>query len=101
MNGPPQKPTTARSGSSSRRTIPIASSTGANASSGSGTRRRATSSADRTGEAIDRTDTLDELDVEAHADDRGHDVGEEDGGVDAVAADGLQRHLGARGRACR
>ena len=42
----------------------------------------------------DWTDALDELDVHAHRDDRGHDVGEDHGRVDAVAANGLQRDLG-------
>ncbi len=42
-----------------------------------------------------RPDALDELDVDTHAEDRGHDVGEEHGGVDAVPAHRLQRHLGA------
>ncbi len=40
------------------------------------------------------------LDVDAEADgvDRHHDVGEENGGVDAVAADRLQRQLGGQRR---
>ena len=42
-----------------------------------------------------RADALDELHVQPHAQDGRHDVGEHDGGVDAVAADRLQRHLGA------
>ena len=43
----------------------------------------------------DRADALDELDVEPHPDDRGHDVREHDGRVDAVAPHRLERHLGA------
>ena len=39
-----------------------------------------------------RPDALDELDVDAHPEDGGHDVGEQDGGVDAEPAHGLQRH---------
>jgi len=43
---------------------------------------------------------IDELDVEAHREDGGHDVGEDDGGVDVVASNRLQRHLGGElGRA--
>ena len=49
--------------------------------------------ADRLGDH--RADALDELDVEPHAEHRGHDVREHHGRVDAVAAHGLQRHLGA------
>ena len=48
---------------------------------------------DRLGD--DRADALDELDVDAHADDREHDVREEDGAVDPVAPHRLQRHLRA------
>ena len=40
-------------------------------------------------------DVLDELDVDAHAEDRQHDVREHDRGIDAVHADGLERDLGA------
>ena len=42
-----------------------------------------------------RADVLDELDVDAHAEDRQHDVREHDRGIDAVHADGLERDLGA------
>ena len=49
----------------------------------------------------DRPDALDELDVDPHPDDRGHDVGEHHGRVDAVAANRLQRHLGAELRRVR
>ncbi len=42
-----------------------------------------------------RPDALDELHVDAHPEDGRHDVGEEDGGVDAVPAHRLQRHLRA------
>ena len=48
---------------------------------------------DRLGD--DGPDAVDELDVDAHADDREHDVGEHHRGVHAVAAHRLQRHLGA------
>ncbi len=94
MNGPPQKPTTACSGASSRRTMPIASRIGATDSAGSGTRSRSTRRLrpDRLGN--DRADALDELDVDTHRDDRGHDVGEHHGGVHVVPPDGLKRHLG-------
>ena len=94
MNGPPQKPTTACSGASSARTMPIASSIGATVSSGSGTRSRSTSAQRPHRLAITGPDALDEVDVEAHREHRGHDVGEHDGRVDAVPANRLQRHLG-------
>ena len=42
-----------------------------------------------------RPDALDELDGDAHAEHRGHDVREQHGRVDVVTAHGLQRHLGA------
>ena len=42
-----------------------------------------------------RPDARDELHLDAHAEDGRHDVGEEDGGVDAVPAHRLQRHLRA------
>ena len=44
----------------------------------------------------DRTDALDKLHLDAHAEDWRHDVREEDGGIDAVAAHRLQRHLRAQ-----
>ena len=96
MNGPPQKPTTACSGASSPRTIPIASSSGANASSGSGHPEPLDvgERAHRLGD--DRPDSFDELDVEPHPEHGRHDVREHHGGVDAVAPHGLQRHLGAQ-----
>ena len=43
----------------------------------------------------DRPDAVDEVDVDSHADDREHDVGEHHGRVHAEAMDWLQRHLGA------
>ena len=95
MNGPPQKPTSARSGSSSSRTSRTASRIGAAHSSGAATRSRSTAAAESLRLLDDRPDALDELHVDAHAEDRGHDVGEEDGRVDAVPAHGLQRHLRA------
>ena len=96
MNGPPQKPTTAWSGRSAARTSRTASSTGANASSGSGTRRRSTS-AMRADRLVDhRADALDEPDVDPHPEHRGHDVREHHGRVDVVAAHRLQRHLRAQ-----
>ena len=82
-------------GGSSARTSRTASSTGANASSGSGTRSRSTSASVRTGSSTHRADALDELDVDPHPEDRGHDVREHHGRVDVVAAHRLQRHLGA------
>ena len=48
----------------------------------------------------DRADALDELDVDAHRGDRGHDVREHHRRVDAVAADRLERHLGAELGVC-
>ncbi len=42
-----------------------------------------------------RPDVLDELDVDAHPDDREHDVGEHHGRVHAVRLDRLERHLRA------
>ena len=42
-----------------------------------------------------RPDVLDELDVDAHPEERQHDVREHHGRVDVVAAHGLERHLGA------
>ena len=48
-----------------------------------------------------RADALDELDLDAHAEHRGHDVREHHSGVDVVAAYGLECHLGAElGRMC-
>ena len=49
----------------------------------------------------DRPDAFDELDVDAHAEHRRHDVREEHGGVDAVPPHGLQRDLGAQLRRAR
>jgi hypothetical protein len=43
----------------------------------------------------DRADALDQAQVDAHRENGRHDVGEEDGGVDVVAADRLERHLRA------
>jgi len=42
-----------------------------------------------------RADVLDQLDLDAHAEDGEHDVREHHGCVDVVSADRLQRHLGA------
>ena len=98
MNGPPQKPTTACSGASSRahdadrledrrdRLLRV----------GHAQPLDRGERAHRLGD--DRADALDELDVEAHRDDRGHDVGEHHGRVHVVPADRLQRHLGASAR---
>ena len=94
MNGPPQKPTTACSGASSRahgrdrlenrrhRLLRVG-----DAQPLDGGRR-----ADRLGDH--RPDAFDELDADSHRHDRGHDVGEHHRGVHAVPAHGLQRHLG-------
>src|SRR3954469_18050299 len=49
----------------------------------------------------DRADTLDELDVDAHPEDRRHDVREENGCVDVVAPHRLERHLRAKLRRLR
>ena len=43
----------------------------------------------------DGADALDELDVDPHPEDRGHDVREHHRGVDVVSAHRLERHLGA------
>ena len=96
MNGPPQNPITAFSAGSSARTSRTASSTGANASSASGTRSRSTSAARPDRLLDDRADAFDELDVDPHPDDRGHDVREHHGRVDAVSPHRLQRHFGAK-----
>ena len=95
MNGPPQNPTSARSGASSARTSPTASSTGANASSASGTTQRVDRVHRAHGLGDDGTDAFDELDVDSHAEDGSHDVGEEHSGIDLVPPHRLQRHLGA------
>ena len=95
MNGPPQKPITACSGASSSRTRRTASSTNGTASSGSGTPSRSTSASVSIGRSMTGPDVLDQLDVDAHPEDGQHDVGEHHRRVDAVAADRLERHLGA------
>ena len=43
-----------------------------------------------------RPDVLDELDVDAHPEQRQHDVGEHHGRVDVVPPHRLERHLGAQ-----
>ncbi len=48
-----------------------------------------------------RADAFDEIDVDAHAEHRRHDVREHDGRVDAVPAHRLQRHLGTQLRRVR
>src|SRR3954468_2206245 len=48
-----------------------------------------------------RADTLDELDADAHPEDRRHDVREENGCVDVVAPHRLERHLRAKLRRLR
>ena len=48
-----------------------------------------------------RAHALDQLDVDAHAQHRSHDVREQHGSVDVVAPDRLQRHLGAELRSPR
>ena len=59
------------------------------------------------GHALDRpvddgADALDEIDGDSHAEDRGHDVGEEDGRIDAVPPHRLKRHLRTQlRRACQ
>ena len=65
------------------------------ASSGSGTPSRSTSALVRDRVCDHRADALDEIDVDAHADDRQHDVGEHHRRVDAVGAHRLEGHLGA------
>ena len=67
----------------------------------SATRSRSTSAAESIRLLDHRPDALDELDVDAHAEDGRHDVGEEDGRVDAVPAHRLQRHLRAELRRSR
>ena len=93
MNGPPQKPTTACSSSSSRRTIRIASRSDGTASSAAG-HAEALGVGPRRDRVLDHgADPLADLHVEPHAEHRQHDVREDHRGVDAVAANGLQRHL--------
>ena len=101
MNGPPQKPTTACSGASSRRTIAdrLEDRRERLLRVGDAQLLDGGERADRL--AHDRADALDELDVEAHRDDRGHDVREHHGRVDVVPAHRLQRHLGASAPADR
>ena len=65
------------------------------ASSGSGTRSASTWPRLRIGSAITGPDVLDELDLDAHPEQRQHDVREHHGRVDVVAAHRLERHLGA------
>ncbi len=96
MNGPPQKPTTACSGFSSRRTARIASRTGPTVSAGSGMRSASTAARVRIGSRTTGPTPFDELDVDAHRDDRGHDVREHHRRVDAVAANRLERDLGGQ-----
>ena len=98
MNGPPQKPTRARSGSSSVAHEPDRLEDRRGPLLG----RSDPESLDVSGRVDpvvdDRPDALDELHVDAHAEDGRHDVGEEDGRVDAVPANRLQRHLRAQVR---
>ena len=100
MNGPPQKPTSARSrlelaahdphGLEDRR-APLLRLGDAQPLDVRRGRDRLVD---------DRADALDELDVDPHPEDGRHDVREQDGRVDAVPAHRLQRHLGAElGRA--
>ena len=66
------------------------------ASSGSGTASRSTSRSCDSDRPLDhRADALDELDVDPHAEDGKHDVGEHHGRIDAVRAHRLESHLGA------
>ena len=101
MNGPPQKPTTACSGVELGPHEPHGLEHGrerllriGHAQPGDVGRRP-----DRL--LDDRPDALDELDLDAHAEHRGHDVREHHGGVHAVAPDGLEGHLGAELRRVR
>ena len=95
MNGPPQKPTTACSGSSSRAHDPDRLEQRRERLVRLG-HPQPLDVGERPHRLRDhRADALDELDVEAHAEHRRHDVGEHHGRVDAVAAHRLQRHLGA------
>ena len=95
MNGPPQKPIDGLVRRSSRRTIATASRMNGTRLLGSGTASRSTSARVRIGCVDHRADVLDELDVDAHPEDREHDVREHHGRVDVVAAHRLERHLGA------
>ena len=101
MNGPPQKPTTACSGASSPRTMRIASSSRGErlVRVGHAQALDVCERAHRLGD--DRPDALDEVDVEAHAEDRRHDVREHHRSVDAVPAHGLERDLRAELRCLR
>ena len=96
MNGPPQKPTTAWSSRSSRADDPDGLEDRRHRVLGLGRRAAARR---RPCVAIglldDRADVLDQLDLDAHAEDGEHDVREHHGRVHAVAPDRLQRHLRA------
>ena len=95
MNGPPQKPTTAFSAGSSRTHEPHRLEHVRERFLGIGAQTLDVRARCASAASIDRPDAFDELDVDAHRDDRGHDVGEHHGRVDAVPAHRLEGHLGA------
>ena len=95
MNGPPQKPTTARSGASSAAHDPDRREERRERLLRVGHPQPLDVRQRPHGLLDHRPDALDEVDVEAHPDDRRHDVREHHGRVHLVPADGLQRHLGA------
>ena len=95
VNGPPQNPTSARSGSSCGAHEPHGLEDERHRLLGIGDTERL-DVCGRAHRLVDhRADVLDELDVDPHAEDRQHDVGEHDCGVDPVDTNGLERHLGA------
>ena len=88
MNGPPQKPITAWSGAQLAPHEPDRLEDQRRVSSGSARASRSTSARRPDRLRDDRADVLDELDVDAHAEHREHDVGEHHGRVHVVAATG-------------
>ena len=96
MNGPPQKPTTALSAGSSR--ADDADRLQHRAERLVGLRQPQPLDVRGRPDRLvdDGADALDELDVDAHGQDGGHDVGEHHGGVHVVPPHRLQRHLGAQ-----
>ena len=96
MNGPPQKPTTACSSSSSRADEAHRLEDRRERLLGLGHAQPLDVGARRApAPATTGPDALDELDVDAHPEDGRHDVREHHGRVDAVPAHRLERHLGA------
>ena len=91
VNGAPANPINGTAGGRAARTIRIASRTNGVASRASGTRRAATSWADR--DRLRQMRAGIERHVHPHRRQRHQDVGKQDGGVDVEPAYGLQRDL--------